>query len=428
MMHVVSRNLLDQTESGERLHALLSALRECAAGNSESRLPTIGGPLGVLVNEFNRVLDARTEIEAQLRVRNAALEAAQQQFERQAVELEEARQAAEQASRTKTSFLANMSHEIRTPMTSILGFTDLLLSEDSLGSFFDRRAALETIQRNGRHLLELLNGVLDVSKIEAERMEVERIPCSLSGIVGDVVSVMTPRAFEKGLELRVLNTTAVECIVTDPLRIKQILVNLTSNAIKFTDRGEVRVEISATRIADRQLRLSFSVVDTGIGMDAAQIGRLFQPFAQADASTSRKYGGSGLGLAISRSLAQLLGGDVEVESTPGQGTTFRATLIVEVVENADGLTSDGSACCEDAESATTSCDARLPTLPACRILLAEDGPDNQRLISYLLQQAGADVLLATGGREAVEVGLAEFVADPPIDLVLMDLHMPEVDG
>ncbi len=435
-MRSASRHALEEAEPGERLHAMLAALRECASGNSDSRLPAIGGPLGVLVNEFNRVLDARTEIEAELRVRNAALEASQRQLEHQATELrqrtaelEEARRAAEQASRTKTSFLANMSHEIRTPMTSILGFTELLLSDDSLGSFFDRRAALDTIQRNGRHLLDLINGILDVSKIEAERMEVEQTQCSLSSIVEDVVAVMAPRAFEKGLALHVqYATVAPERIVTDPMRVKQILFNLVSNAIKFTSQGEVRIEISATRLADQKVRLCFSVVDTGIGMDEIQIGRLFQPFAQADASTSRKYGGTGLGLAISRSLAQLLGGDVEVESTPEQGSTFRAILMVETVNSANCSSLESSTCCEVAEMEAAKCETRLQTLPPCRILLAEDGRDNQRLISYLLEQAGAEVLLATNGREAMELGLADGTANATIDLVLMDLQMPGVDG
>jgi signal transduction histidine kinase/ActR/RegA family two-component response regulator len=433
MMFSVPQKLLaeplGEAEPSERLYAMLAALRECATGNTDSRLPPIGGPLGLLVNEFNRVLDARTEIEAQLRIRNAALEASQRQLERQAVELEAARQSAEQASRSKSSFLANMSHEIRTPMTSILGFTELLLNDDSPGSFFDRRAALDTIQRNGRHLLELINGILDVAKIEADCIEIEQIPCSLSGIIGDVVSLMSPRAFEKRLELRVVNATAVpECIVTDPLRVKQILINLASNAIKFTHHGEVRIEVSATRLADQHVRLSLSVVDTGIGLDAAQIGRLFQPFAQADAATSRKYGGSGLGLSISRSLAQLLGGDVEVESTPGQGSTFRASLIVEAVGFEGCRLQEVSACCEGVELATVKCGARLPTLPPCRILLAEDGRDNRRLISYLLEQAGAEVLLAIDGREAVELGLGNLTKGPRVDLVLVDLQMPEVDG
>lgn len=435
-MQSVTQDPLDEAELGERLHAMLAALRECATGNSDSRLPAIGGPLGVLVNEFNRVLDARTEIEAELRVRNAALETSQRQLEHQATELrqrtaelEEARHVAEQASRTKTSFLANMSHEIRTPMTSILGFTELLLNDDSAGSFFDRRAALDTIQRNGRHLLELINGILDVSKIEAERMEVEQTQCSLAGIVDDVVSVMIPRAFEKGLTLQVEYATAApEWIVTDPLRVKQILFNLVSNAIKFTTQGGVRIEITATLLADQQTRLCFSVVDSGIGMDETQIGRLFQPFTQADVSTSRKYGGTGLGLAISRSLAQLLGGDVEVESTPGQGSTFRAILTVQTANTANCSSSESSAGCDVAEMEAAKRQTRLPTLPPCRILLAEDGRDNQRLISYLLEQAGAEVLLATNGREAVELGLADCAADELIDLVLMDLQMPGVDG
>lgn len=442
----------DETALRERLHGLLVALRECASGNLDYRLPTMGGPLGLLVWQFNCVLDARAESERELRLRNEALEDSRRRVEEQAAELKEkseqlnaARLTAELASRTKSAFLANMSHEIRTPMTAILGFADLLLEDESQRVRFDRRAALETIKRNGEHLLALINDVLDVSKIEAERLTTERLACSPARIADDVVSLMNARAIEKRLILRTAFTSKVPAsVVSDPTRLKQILFNLVSNAIKFTEAGEVRVEVAAEPQAEGGARLTFRVVDTGIGMDAAQIDKVFEPFAQADSSTSRRYGGTGLGLAITRSLARLLDGDVTAESAPGRGSTFTATVAVET--SADAVWEDAHVVAPPAaEREVAAC--RTPpnaiTLPPCHVLLAEDGPDNQRLISFLLQRAGARVLIAADGHSAVRKARASTVGDgdarqgdsegcgadeSPVDIVLMDMQMPGIDG
>jgi signal transduction histidine kinase/DNA-binding response OmpR family regulator len=444
----------DDLDIRERLHELLRALRECANGNLDYRLPPLGGPLGVLVWQFNCVLDARAESERELLLRNVALESARRRVEDQAaelrrktVQLKKARLAAELASRAKSHFLANMSHEIRTPMTAILGFADLLLEEESPKALFDHREALETIKRNSCHLLELINDVLDVSKIEASRMTTEQIACSPARIVADVVELMGSKAIEKHLKLRCEYLTPIpETVVSDPTRLKQILFNLVSNAIKFTDVGEVRVEVAAERIdvsqSDKEnVRISFTVADTGIGLTIAQSKKLFQPFAQADSSTARKRGGSGLGLAITRTLTRLLGGDVEVVSAPGVGSMFTAHVVAHSVAGASWtitpLALDSHAA---GESPLPLAAAKLPELPPCHVLLAEDGPDNQRLLAFLLRRAGARVSIAADGLAAVKLATCRTataksnlesqndVARASIDLILMDMQMPGIDG
>jgi signal transduction histidine kinase/CheY-like chemotaxis protein len=394
-----------------------------------------------------------------LRLRNDALEGARRRVEDQAaelrrktVQLRKARLAAELASRAKSHFLANMSHEIRTPMTAILGFADLLLEEQSPKQLFDHREALDTIKRNGCHLLELINDVLDVSKIEANRMTTEQIVCSPARIVSDVVELMGSKAIEKHLKLRCEYLTPIpETVVSDPTRLKQILFNLVSNAIKFTDVGEVRVEVSAESVvgdvADERVRLSFTVADTGIGLSIAQTKKLFQPFAQADSSTARKRGGTGLGLAITRSLARLLGGDVEVVSAPGVGSMFTVHVIARSVAGAEWTTTplllDGYAIGgATREPQSSSPRPTLPELPPCHVLLAEDGPDNQRLLAFLIRRAGARVSIAADGLAAVKLAtsrpmvvhrdgaVSREASDDrgSIDLVLMDMQMPGIDG
>jgi signal transduction histidine kinase/CheY-like chemotaxis protein/HPt (histidine-containing phosphotransfer) domain-containing protein len=329
---------------------------------------------------------------------------------------------AESASNAKTAFLANISHEIRTPMTAIVGFSDLLLQP--VQTLSDRHDALQVIRRNARHLLDLINDVLDLSKIEAGKMVTTRSACDLIQALSEIVSMMRSRAVEKGLGFRVQFQGPVpRKIQTDPLRLKQILVNLLGNAIKFTASGEVRLVVScptAVPNADglgKEVR--FDIADTGIGMNPEQMARLFQPFTQADESTTRKFGGSGLGLDISKRLANMLGGDITVQSISGVGSTFTLTIDASPLEGFQTVT-DATALLLG-ESIQTDPDVQLKITG--NVLVAEDGPDNQHLIRHLLERAGVKVTIAENGRIAVDKARAER-----FDLILMDMQMPELDG
>lgn len=335
------------------------------------------------------------------------------------LELAAAREAAEAASRAKSEFLANMSHEIRTPMTAILGFADLLLENPSRADTLD---AAVTIKRNADHLLALLNDILDLSKIEAGKLVLESVPCSPLALVREVVSLMRVKADAKGLPMEVIAAPGVPCqVATDPVRLRQILVNLLGNAIKFTESGGVAIAVRYEERVDMPPLLCFDVSDTGIGMSADQIAGLFQPFAQADASTTRKFGGTGLGLTISRRLAEKLGGDITVKSEVGKGSVFHVRIAVGTVERINPRESSRAETLASDSKARTN--AALPT--GCRILLAEDGLDNQRLIAFLLKKGGAQVEIAENGAVAVEMA---SVAEAPFDLILMDMQMPVKDG
>jgi signal transduction histidine kinase/DNA-binding NarL/FixJ family response regulator len=327
---------------------------------------------------------------------------------------------ADQANQAKGQFLANMSHEFRTPMTSILGFADVLLEPGQTPS--EKQDALLAIARNARHLSDLINNVLDLSKIEAERMTVEKIRCELPDLIAQTLSIMRPAVTEKGLKLKVeFEGPVPQQIHTDPLRVRQILVNLISNARKFSNRGTVELRVACLAPVEQgeTCTVVFSVTDSGIGMTREQTAALFKPFTQAETSTCRRFGGTGLGLAICKSLAGLLGGDISVESRPGQGSTFTVCI--------DGGCIDGTQMLERFEEPSSHAgphesDTSAITLSG-RILLAEDGPDNQRLIALHLRRAGAEVTIAENGRIALE-----RLARDQFDLVLMDLEMPELDG
>jgi len=385
----------------------------------------------ITLNELDRLVEARTR------------EAVRARDELQEVnrELAASRDAADAANKAKSEFLANMSHEIRTPMTAILGYAEGLLHGQLSES--DNLNALHTIRRSGEHLLQILNDVLDISKIEAGRLEAERIGTSLFQLVRQVQSLMQPRADAKSLQFLVEYDGAIPATIqTDPTRLQQILINLIGNAIKFTDQGSVRLQ---TRLVDddpANPMLEFDVIDSGIGMTTEQVARLFQPFTQVDSSTKRKFGGTGLGLTISKRLAQMLGGDIAVDSKPGMGSTFRVTIAtgpldgVELIEHpperapgrapATGPASRGSKRTIRPGPSEEKLD--------CRVLLAEDSPDNQRLFSLLLEQAGAQVTTAENGKIAVEKALAAHLqgrgdeSQRHFDVILMDMQMPVMDG
>ncbi len=354
-------------------------------------------------------------------------------------ELLAAKTAAEQANLAKSRFLADMSHEIRTPMTAILGFAELLMSSLDDPEQLD---AAETIHRNGNHLLEIVNGILDLSKIEAGRLEMHPASCSPHRIVANVVSLMRMRAATKGLFLTVHYDGPVpQQIRTDPTRLRQILINLVGNAIKFTDSGGVEIHTSLVEQPGKRPQLRVQVADTGAGIAAEQIDALFAPFAQGTAATACQESGTGLGLAISKRLAHLLGGDITARSTPGRGSTFTVTVdpgpLEGVAMNAPP-SGDLLTCLHTSGVASTS-NLRLD----CRVLLVEDGPDNQRLLSLILRKAGSQVTLAENGLAALQHVRAasaatphpgsspQYKADPPkppFDVILMDMQMPVMDG
>ncbi len=335
-------------------------------------------------------------------------------------ELVAARRQAEAATQAKARFLANMSHEIRTPMTAILGYAELLDSPDLTPS--ERRQYLDVIRRNGRHLLQLINDILDLSKIDAGKLQLRDEPADVRALVDDVAQSLAPRAAERGNRLVARCAADVpETIVLDGSRLRQVLVNLVANAIKFTSNGCVCIEVGlAPGRGGGERALRIGVSDTGIGIAPEVLPRLFQAFTQADESTTRQYGGTGLGLAICRHIVELMGGEITVQSTPGQGSVFTIVLPCRVP-------SGPAAAAGEPPSPSASVPTPEPpgaaTLAGMRVLVAEDNRDNQQLIRRLLARVGAEVHLVDNGRQAVQAALEQ-----PFDLVLMDLHMPEMGG
>lgn len=352
-------------------------------------------------------------------------------------ELTRAQRAAEAASRAKSDFLANVSHEIRTPMTAILGFAELM--DDPAQSPDERAQGVATIRRAGEHLLTIINDILDLSKIEAGRVELERVPIHTLGMLDDCVALFQRRAHERGLSLTfAFDGPLPERFTSDPVRVRQVLVNLIGNAVKFTSSGSVRVvarllEATPTR---PQPALEISVRDTGIGMDEATLARLFRPFTQADNSTTRRFGGTGLGLTIARSLSRMLGGDLVASSSPGQGSTFTFTCDAGGLEGVPLIHAHPGADASAHTPARPGLDGARRTrtaqsLRGVRILLAEDGEDNQRLLRVLLELSGASMTIVDNGQAAVERLLDEASAPrtpAPFDVVLMDMQMPVLDG
>jgi len=371
--------------------------------------------------------------EEELRQYNIALELTNERLEQLSEE-------AEAATRAKSEFLANISHELRTPMAAILSHSDLLLQRLSRHEDVE---TLNTIKRNGDYLLELINDILDLSKIEAGKLDVERIPCSPDQMLSDVASLMRVRADEKRLPLEIHYETPIpETIQSDPTRLRQILINLVGNAIKFTEQGSVRLVarlLPASRgsagNASNSPLLCIDVVDTGVGISKEKAARLFQPFTQADSSTTREFGGSGLGLTISKRLAEILGGTITVATEPGHGSTFTLQVatgplngVRRIARPKEPTTAQHSSDNGQAANGGGTQDARASSPLRCRVLLAEDYPDMQLPVAFTLRNAGAEVEIAENGALAIEKVHAAEDEGLPFEVILMDMQMPVVDG
>ena len=331
-----------------------------------------------------------------------------------------ARDAAEQSARSKSEFLANMSHEIRTPMNAILGMLNLARSDEGPALNDKQADYLRKAEQSAKTLLRIINDILDFSKIEAGRLEMENVEFRLDDVLRQMTDIFGQSVKEKGLRLEINEAPGLpEHLKGDPLRLAQVLLNLIGNSVKFTDKGGIILSVSELSRRDGRALLKFTVEDSGIGMTAEEIGRLFSPFTQADSSTTRRFGGTGLGLAISKKLAHMMGGEISCSSEPGRGSTFYLTGEFELAGE-----SAPEDCPPDSGQAEVRCAQPLKDISEVKpILLAEDNDMNQIIAQRLLEKKGYKVKVANNGRQAIDMLLAGDYS-----LVLMDIQMPVMDG
>jgi PAS domain S-box-containing protein len=382
------RNIIVRLEVGGKLRSLLV--------NCSPVLGAKGALQGVLIS-----LDDVTELQAK------------------EIELRIARDEAQAANRAKSDFLANMSHEIRTPMNAILGFADLLRRGYHKNDG-ELRRHLNTIHSSGKHLLDLINDILDLAKVESGRLELERVPCSVHAVVREVVEILGLRAKEKNLWLRFECAGPVpETVSTDPTRVRQMITNLVGNALKFTETGGITVALGLDESGPAPL-FAIEVADTGIGIPAERLEAIFEPFTQAESSTTRRFGGTGLGLTISRKFARGLGGDIVARSVMGSGSVFRVTLDPGPLAGVRMLSPEEATTAAEGEALAAPAVWRFP--PA-RVLVVDDGDANRELIRLFLEPTGLRVTGAENGQVAVDLATRE-----PFDAILMDMEMPVMDG
>jgi signal transduction histidine kinase/CheY-like chemotaxis protein len=425
------------------MHSLQSAVRRIASGYYDQRVNVNHhDEIGQLARSFNAMADAVQEREVTLEERNMELK-------RQSQEAEEARAAAEEANLAKSRFLANMSHELRTPLNAIIGYSELLQEETEDLGLDDLTPDLEKIKQAGKHLLELINDILDLSKIEAGKMDLYLETFDVSTMLEEAINTVKPMIDQKGNTLEMRHNGDMGSIYADVTKVRQVLFNLLGNATKFTEQGRVSLEVVRQERAALQQEIAearaqsrpfphiavnsceswmvFRVSDTGIGMSQEQMAQLFQAFTQADASTTRKYGGTGLGLAISRHFCQMMGGDIIVDSIPDQGSTFTVYLPTTVrVEGSEEPHTEPVSYGDTSPlvahgHGTGTTDTTNPMRPM--VLVIDDDPTARELMRHFLHQEGFSVTTASGGEEGLQLARSLHP-----NVITLDVMMPKMDG